>query len=152
MLRNETCKRSVSFRVKRVNKSHIPFKIPSALHHIAWQNGRHFARQPLFSPRHEVCGASSLRNFCARFSDVMSRGNHWWHCKNVGCFLRLYITVQKEYLFNHRQKIHKNAVILHLPIVTILLLDAIHCNGDKINCKQRFANTLLEPLYMNSDD
>ena len=33
MLRNETCKRSVSFWVKRVNKSHIPFKIPSALHH-----------------------------------------------------------------------------------------------------------------------
>ena len=152
MLRNETCKRSVSFWVKSVNKSHIPFKIPSALHHIAWQNGRHFATQPLFSPRHEVWGASSLRNFCARFSDVMSRGNHWWHCKNVGCFLRLYITVQKEYLFNHRQKIHKNAVILHLPIVTFLLLDAIHCNGDKINCKQRFANTLLEPLYMNSDD
>ena len=51
-----------------------------------------------------------------------------------------------------RQKFHKKAVILHLPIVTFLLLDAIHCNGDKINCKQRFANTLLEPLYMNSDD
>ena len=35
MLKNETCKRSVSFWVKSVNKSHIPFKIPSALHHIA---------------------------------------------------------------------------------------------------------------------
>ena len=71
MLRNETCKRSVSFWVKSVNKSHIPFKIPSALHHIAWENGRHFAMQPLFCPRY--------RNFFARFSDVMSRGNHWWH-------------------------------------------------------------------------
>ena len=144
MLRNETCKRSVSFWVKRVNTSHIPFKIPSALHHIAWENGRHFAMQPLFCPRH--------RNFFARFSDVMSRGSHWWRCKNVGCFLRLYITVQKEYLFNHRQKFHKKAVILHLPIVTFLLLDTIHCNGDKINCKQRFDNTLLKPLYMNLDD
>ena len=65
MLRNETCKRSVSFWVKRVNKSHIPFKIPSALHHIAWENGRHFAMQPQFCPRH--------RNFFALFSDVMSR-------------------------------------------------------------------------------
>lgn len=49
MLRNETGKRSVSFWVKSVIKSHIPFKIPSALHHIAWENGRHFATQPLFS-------------------------------------------------------------------------------------------------------
>ena len=71
--------------------------------------------------------------------------------QNVGCFPRLHITVQKEYLFNHRQKFHKKAIILHLPIITILLLDAIHCNGDKINCKQRFDNTLLEPLYMNLD-
>ena len=65
MLRNETCKRSVSFWVKRVNKSHIPFRIPSALDHIAWENGRHFAMQPQFCPRH--------RNFFALFSDVMSR-------------------------------------------------------------------------------
>ena len=151
MLKNETCKRSVSFWVKSVNKSHIPFKIPSALHRIAWGNGQHFATQLLFSSRHEVWGANALRNFCARFSDVMSRGNHWWHCKNVGCFPRLHITVQKEYLFNHRQKFHKKAIILHLPIITILLLDAVHCNGDKINCKQRFDNTLLEPLYMNLD-
>ena len=143
MFKNETCKGSVSFWVKGVNMPHISFKIPSALHHIARENDRHFAMQPPFCPRH--------RNFCARFSDVMSRGNHWWHCKNVGCFLRLYITEQKEYLFNHRQKFHKKAVILHLPIVAFLLLDAIHCNGDKINCKQRFANTLLEPLYMNLD-
>ena len=152
MLKNETCKGSVSFWVKGVNMPHIPFKIPSALHHIARENGRHFATQPLFSPRHEVWGASALLNFCAPFSDVMSRGNHWWRCKNVGCFLRLHITEQKEYLFNNRQKFHKKAIILHLPIITILLLDAIHCNGDKINCKQRFDNTLLEPLYMNLDD
>ena len=49
MLKNETCKRSVSFWVKSVNKSHIPFKIPSALPHIAWGNGQHFATQLLFS-------------------------------------------------------------------------------------------------------
>ena len=73
MLKNETCKRSVSFWVKSVNKSHIPFKIPSALHHIAWGNGQHFATQLLFSSRHEVWGANALRNFCARFSGVMSR-------------------------------------------------------------------------------
>ena len=66
MFKNETCKGSVSFWVKGVNMPHNSFKIPSALHHIATENGRHFAMQPPFCPRH--------RNFCARFSDVMSRG------------------------------------------------------------------------------
>ena len=37
MFKNETCKGSVSFWVKGVNMPHISFKIPSALHHIAWQ-------------------------------------------------------------------------------------------------------------------
>ena len=26
--------------------------------------------------------ASSVWNFCARFSDVISRGNQWWRCKS----------------------------------------------------------------------
>ena len=31
---------------------------------------------------------SSVWNFCARFSDIISRGNQW--SRNVGCFLRLH--------------------------------------------------------------
>jgi len=28
--------------------------------------------------------SEALWNFCARFSDVISRGNQWWHCENSG--------------------------------------------------------------------
>ena len=34
--------------------------------------------------------ASSVWNFCARFSAVISRGNQWWVAsRNVGCFLKI---------------------------------------------------------------
>ena len=68
-----------------------------------WENSMQMTRQqpdPIgcskFPTRQEQSEAlprsrywhSSVWNFCARFSDVISRGNQW--SRNVGCFLRLH--------------------------------------------------------------
>ena len=35
----------------------------------------------------DLCSAaSSLWNFCARFSDLISQGNQWWHCEMKAVF------------------------------------------------------------------
>ena len=64
---------------------------------LSWGNSRHFATPLLVSPRNVWktvcwskflanqkhypdlgCNASSVWNFCGRFSDVISQGNQWW--------------------------------------------------------------------------
>ena len=44
---------------------------------------------------HPGSNASSVWNFCARFSDVISRGNQWWRRETAGCFLRLPIQYRR---------------------------------------------------------
>ena len=64
---------------------------------LSWDNSWHFATPLLVSPRNVWetvcwskflanqkhhpdlgCNASSVWNFCGRFSDVISQGNQWW--------------------------------------------------------------------------
>ena len=58
--------------------------------------------------------ASSVWNFCTRFSNVISRGNQWWVVsRNVGCFLK---TEPKSPFFCERKR-----PILRLRVVSLFL-------------------------------
>ena len=72
---------------------------------VAWENSRHLATLPLVSPpkwrlrnehRNSILmthhypdlgsDASSVWNFCARFSDVISQESQWWGRKMLAVF------------------------------------------------------------------
>ena len=52
---------------------------------LAWENRWHFGTPPTSLSRSGEC-APSVWNFCARFSDVISRGNRWWGRKMSSVF------------------------------------------------------------------
>ena len=76
---------------------------------LAWENCRHFEMPQLVSPSNDIwetsaeenpvlmtchypdlgSDASSVWNFCACFSDVISRGNQWCHREMSPVFSRL---------------------------------------------------------------
>ena len=50
--------------------------------------------------------ASSVRNFCARFSDAISRGNRWWSREMSSVFIQTNdgLTISLEDIFERKEE------------------------------------------------
>ena len=75
----------------------------------------------------DLCSAaSSVWNFCARFSAVISGGNQWWRCEMKAVFFRLH-EPRRTRFFTPLLKYVKPKCIATPPPPTLLVGSLVHC-------------------------